>query len=1206
MVAVLLPRSVDAVVAWLAVLRAGAVYLPVDPGYPRERVDYLLADAGAVAVVTPDLLASVAGPSEVDAPGAAGPDGAGPDGADCAVPLPAALDPRSGAYLIYTSGSTGRPKGVLIEHRSLANLFHHHRERLMAPVSDGRRLAVALSAATVFDTSWEGLLWLVAGHELHVLDDSTRRDPERFVAYVNAHRIDFLDVTPSLAGPLVEAGLLADGGHRPALVALGGEAADQRIWSALRSASGTVGVNLYGPTECTVDALLAWVGGSVFPVVGGPVGNARVYVLDGWLRPAVSGELYVSGLPVGRGYLGRSGLSASRFVADPFRVGERMYRTGDVVRWVGGVLEFVGRVDDQVKVRGFRVEPGEVAGVLGEHPGVSQVVVVGVGGRLVAYVVAAAGGSVGGLREWVAGRLPDYLVPSVVVGLDRLPVTVSGKVDRRALPVPDLDDLVGDAAPRTPTEEILAGLFADVLELSTVGTGDDFFALGGHSLTATALAARVRAVFGVALPLRAVFDAPTVAGLAAHLDRSPVGGAAPGAAGPELTRRDRPDPVPVAPAQHRLWLHHQLNGPGPTYNVAFALRLTGPLDVAALRAALDDLLDRHESLRTVFPTVEDRPVQRVLATARPRWQFAECAEADLAGRLTEAAGYGFDLAGELLVRPHLFTLGPDRHVLLLLLHHIVTDEWSEGRLVADLGTAYAARAAGAAPDWAPLPIQYADYALWQRDVLDEVGQRQLDFWRTALAGAPAELPLPADRPRPAAPGHAGGIVTFTVDAEAHRQARELARRTGATVFMVVQAALAALLSRLGAGTDIPLGSPVAGRVDQRLDALAGFFVNTLVLRADLSGDPTFADLVGRVRRTDLAAFGNADVPFERVVEAVNPERVLGRNPLFQVMVAFQHLPAGAPGLPGLATEPLPIDTGVAQFDLGVVVTEQDGVPGLRGVIEYSADRFDRRTAEDLAGRLARLLGAAAAAPERRVSELELFSAAERRALAADWQGGPSVGADRTLPELFAAQVRRHPDAPAVEDGAQTLSYAELDRRTNRLARRLIAAGVGPDRLVMVLLPRCAALFETELAVAKAGGGYLPVDPTYPAQRVAALAADAAPVLVVAGPDCTTVPPGCPCCAPRRWRRTAPTGPSPTRTGSRRCTPGTPRTSSTPPGRPGRPRAWWCRTPASPTWPPPSRGPGGSPPGTGSPSSRRPASTSPSPSWRSACWSGPPW
>ncbi|MGK5682605.1 amino acid adenylation domain-containing protein [Actinoplanes sp. URMC 104] len=1176
-VAVLLPRTADAVVGWLAALRSGGIYLPIDVEYPRERIDYLLEDADPVVVVTPSVVAEAvgagsggegsglwtgagdsgpdAGPvggglwtTNADEAGSVGglwtraaeagsdsgslwttdaadwgpdsgsggslwtTDGGGSEGRRVAPSLggrgrrwptgdldlaSGEIDGRSGAYLIYTSGSTGRPKGVVVEHGSLANLYAHHRAALIEPTAAGRRRRAALSAALVFDTSWEGLLWLIAGHELHLLDDDTRRDPELFVAYVRDHGIDFLDVTPSLAAPLVAAGLLDAG---PAMVALGGEAADPHVWSALRQAPQTTGVNLYGPTECTVDTLIAWVSDSDGPLVGAPIGNTRAYVLDGWLRPVapgVAGELYLAGAQLGRGYKDRAALTATRFVADPWQHGERMYRTGDVVRWTAdGRLEFMGRADDQVKIRGFRVEPGEVAAALTGHPEVRQAVVVAHEGRLVAYVV----GDTTGVRDWAAERLPDHLVPAAVVALDAIPTTVAGKVDRRALPEPDFAELATAGTPRTPTEEILAGLVAEVLGLDRVGTNDDFFALGGHSLTVTALAARVRAVLGVPLAVRTVFDAPTVTALAAQLERT-----GPGIDLTELRLRERPEPLPVSPAQHRLWLHHQLNGPGPTYNVAFALRLTGRLDVPALRAALDDVLERHEALRTVFPTVDGRPAQQILSGVRPRWHEAECTEQDLPARLTEASRHAFTLESELLVRPHLLRLAPDSHVLLLLLHHIVTDEWSEGRLIADLGTAYAARSRGAAPGWQPLPVQYADYALWQRELLDRTQEGQLEFWRKALSGVPAELSLPADRPRPAVASHTGGIVAFEVDAGSHRRLRQLARRTGTTPFMVLQAALAALLSRLGAGDDIPLGSPVAGRPDQRLDQLAGFFVNTLVLRADVGGDPAFTDLLARVRDADLAAFGNADVPFDRVVEAVDPQRSPGRNPLFQVMVAFQHVPAEHPGLPGLVTEPLPIDTGVAQFDLGVVVTERDGVDGLQGIVEYSADLFDAATAATLAERLTRLLTDAVAAPQRRVSELDVFSAAEREALATGWQGVRAPSPRKTLPQLFAEQVARTPEAVALEDGDRRLTFAELDRLTNRLARTLIARGAGPDRIVMVLLPRSADLFVAELAVSKAGGAYLPVDPSYPAERIAALAEDATPVLVVAAEAPAGVP-----------------------------------------------------------------------------------------------------
>ncbi|WP_018788712.1 non-ribosomal peptide synthetase [Micromonospora sp. CNB394] len=1075
-VAVLLPRSAESVVAWLAVLAAGAAYLPVDADLPAERIDFMLADARP-AVVLRDTVAPAA-------------------------PAPAVgIDPRSAAYVLYTSGSTGRPKGVVVPHAAVANFYHHHAQVIFPELSGGRRVRAALTAALSFDTSWEGVLWLLAGHELHVVDDETRRDPRLLNDYVAGHGIDFLDVTPSLADRLVAEGLLTDPRHVPASLALGGEAAGAALWTALRS-SPVRAINLYGPTECTVDTLLARLADSETPSVGRPIGNTRAYVLDHALRPVppgVSGELYLAGAQLGRGYLNRPGLTAGRFVADPFAApGTVMYRTGDVVRWTAdGSLDYLGRADDQVKIRGFRIELGEIENVLRAHPDVEQVVVVARDEpkRLVAYVV----GQTAGLREHAATRLPDYMVPAAFVALDALPTTTAGKVDRRALPEPDRTAFPVTAAPRTPVEEVLCGLYADLLGLPAVGVHDDFFLLGGHSLLATSLAARIRGALGVTVRIRTVFEAPTVADLARRLADDA------GDERPPLAAREHGVRLPLSFAQRRLWFHDRLHGSSATYNVAFASRLTGPLDVPALAVALADVVARHESLRTVFADSDGQPYARLLPPAPPPLPVVDCAPDEVGALLREAAREPFDLATGPLLRCTLFATGPGQATLLLLLHHIVTDEWSEGRLMTDLGTAYAARRGGGAPAWTPLQVQYADYAVWQRELLGDPADpasraaRQAAHWREALAGAPEELTLPTDRPRPPVPSHTGGIVTFDVPAAVHRRLRRLAGETGATAFMVVQAATAVLLSRLGAGDDIPLGSPLAGRDAEALDDLVGFFVNTLVLRTDVSGDPTFRELVGRVRTTDLAAYAHADLPFERLVEAVNPERSAARNPLFQVMLAYQHVPAEVPGLPGLRVDPEPVDTGVAQFDLGIVVTERHGMDGLIGVVEYAADLYDRSSAEALAARLVRVLDAVTAAPDRPVGAAELLTPAERREVLAAGRGHAAQHPPSTLPELFEAQVRRSPDAVALIDGATRYTYAELDARANRVARALRERGAGPEQIVLVRLPRGADLVVAELAVAKAGAAYLPVEPGHPADRLATIVAEARPVLTVDGP-----------------------------------------------------------------------------------------------------------
>ena len=713
-----------------------------------------------------------------------------------------------------------------------------------------------------------------------------------------------------------------------------------------------------------------------------------------------------------------------------------MYRTGDLAKWTpGGQLVFRGRADEQVKVRGFRVEPGEVEAVLASCPGVARAAVTvreDTPGdrRLVAYVVPVGGetGTAGGLpaqlRELAARQLPEYMVPSAVVVLDALPLTPTGKLDRRALAAPDYAAAGGGGqGPATVTEEILCGLFADVLGVDRIGPGDDFFALGGHSLLAVLLVSRVRSVLGAELGVRAVFEAPTPAQLAV-LARG---------AGPArlpLGPRPRPERVPLSFAQQRLWFIAQLEGPSAAYNSPVAVRLEGELDAAALEAALADVVGRHEVLRTVFPVADGEPYQRVLALGEAGWRLetAETAgEEELPGLVAECAAVPFDLAGEVPVRGRLFRAGPGVHVLVLVVHHIATDGWSAGVLARDIAAAYAARREGRAPGWAPLAVQYADYALWQRELLGgeddpaSLLSRQVAWWRAALAGAPPELALPADRPRPATASHRGHAVPLQVPAQVHQQLAALAREQGVTLFMVVQAALAVLLCRLGAGDDIPVGTAVAGRTDAALDDLVGFFVNTLVLRTDVSGDPAFAVLLGRVREFWLGALENQDVPFERLVEALAPERTIGRHPLSQVMLTVQNNAPAAADLPGLRAARMPAGTGTARFDLEVTLAEargeQDGPGrqpgGLRGQLLAAADLFDRETAGSLAARFARVLAAVAADPGIAVHAIGVLDQAEREQLLVSWNDTAAEVPAATLPELVAAQAAQTPDAVAV-------------------------------------------------------------------------------------------------------------------------------------------------------------------------------------------------
>ena len=1110
LVAVAMPRSAGMIVAVLAVLKAGAAYVPVDPAYPADRIAFMLGDARPVAVLTtmaaggdlPGGIPQVA----VDDPGIvaavsrlAGDDLAGGE-------RPAVLGPSSPAYVIYTSGSTGRPKGVVVEHRSVVGLLCWARAEFPA----GELARVLASTSLSFDVSvfeifaplvWGGCAEVVSS-VLTLADGLDDLGSGRLISGV-----------PSALAQVMSTSRIS---VRAGAVVLAGEPLTPRVFSAIRGAwPGARILNIYGPTETTV-YVTSWSSGDgagQVPVIGRPIWNTRVFVLDGGLglvRPGVAGELYVAGAGLARGYLGRAGLTGERFVACPFGApGERMYRTGDLVRWTAdGQLEYLGRADDQVKIRGFRIELGEVEAVLAGLPGVAAAAVAvredqPGDKRLAGYVVPAAGAVLdpAGLRATAALVLPGYMVPAAIMVLQALPLSPSGKLDRRALPAPEYAAAPGGRAPATARERALCAVFGQVLGIVEVGAGDSFFDLGGHSLLATRLVSRVRVVLGVELAVRAVFENPTPAGLAQVLDGA-------GAARPALVRVPRPERVPLSFAQARLWFLEQFHGPGTAYNLPFAWRLRGRLDAGALVAAVGDVMARHESLRTVFGVADGQPYQHVIDTGQAEVPVtvAPARQSAVAGLVAAAAAREFDLAAELPVRGWLFTVAEREHVLVLLCHHIASDGWSEQVLMADLAVAYAARREGRAPGWPPLPVQYADYTLWQRDLLGgdqdpgSVVSGQVGYWREQLAGLPEELVLPADRPRPAQASQRGGVVRWRLaGAGLHARLAGLAREHQATVFMVVLAGLAAVLSRLGAGTDIPVGAPVAGRTDDALDDLVGFFVNTLVLRADVSGDPGFAGLVGRVRETVLAAQARQDVPFERLVEVLKPARSAARHPLFQVMLADEDVGAVEWRLPGLRVRPEPVPAGAAKFDLTLAFRQDRGAggapTGISATFEYAADLFDPATVQALAARLTRLLRQAAAAPARPLSTLGILTPAERRELA-HWNDTARVIPQVTLPELFEAQAARTPDAPAVIYGDAALSYAELDARANRLARLLIDRGAGPEGLVAIAMPRSADLIVAVLAVLKSGAAYVPVDPAYPADRIGFLLADTCPVAVL--------------------------------------------------------------------------------------------------------------
>jgi amino acid adenylation domain-containing protein len=1021
----------------------------------------------------------------------------------------------SPAYVIYTSGSTGRPKGVIIEHRNLAGLLCWARAEFTA----GELAKVLVSTSLSFDVSvFEIFTPLICGGSIEVVKDMLA-----LADGGSGWQGSLISGVPSALSEV----LSVHGANASArTVVLAGEALTGQLVTAIGAAlPGAEVRNIYGPTEATVYAT-AWRAGRSGeapggnPPIGRPVWNTRALLLDATLQlvpPGVAGELYLAGGQLARGYLNRPGLTGERFVACPYGApGERMYRTGDLARWnADGQIEYLGRVDDQVKIRGFRIELGEIEAVLAAQPGVTQAAAVvrqdrPGDGTLVGYAVPASGAklSPGQLRAAAAAALPGYMVPAAIVILDRLPLNANGKLDRRALPAPYYATTPGRTAPANARERALCEVFAQVLGLEQVGVEDSFFDLGGHSLLATRLVSRIRTVLGAELPVRALFEHPTAAALAGVLEGAE-------AARPPLRRVDaRPERLPLSFAQQRLWFLEQFHGPGAAYNLPLAWRLAGELDTGALTAALNDVAARHESLRTIFTVDRGQPYQHVIPAeeASVPVTITTARSDELTELLEAAARYEFDLAAELPIRAWLFTLSEQEHVVLLLCHHIASDGWSMQVLITDLTAAYAARRDGRAPSWAPLPVQYADYTLWQRELLGGSGAGQdtdggdggvlagqIAYWRQALAGLPEELALPFDRPRPAQPSRLGTDIRWQLAGpDLHAALADLAREHQATIFMVLHAGLAVLLSRMGAGTDIPLGAPVAGRTDEAVHDLVGFFVNTLVLRADLSGDPGFRDLLGRVRETVLSAQARQDVPFERLVEVLNPARSQGRHPLFQVMLADEDVAAVDWHLPGLAITAEPIPEVAAKFDLTLAFRQErdaDGTPaGIEALFEYSTDLFNPATIQALAGRLTSLLRQAAEDPGRRVSQLDPLSTEERRKLLVDWNDTSRPLPAATLPDLFEQQADHTPHAPAVLSAAAELTYAELtygelNARANRLARHLITLGAGPGRLVAIAMPRSPDMVVALLAVLKSGAAYVPVDPDYPRDRQAFMLTD---------------------------------------------------------------------------------------------------------------------
>jgi len=1117
LVGVCLERSVEMVIALLGVLKAGGAYVPIDPSHPSERLTYILEDTQlSILLMSRATLAEQLSLSSVQVVDL------NTDWLSIAqecliVPAVPSRSPQHSAYVIYTSGSTGTPKGVQMPHEAISNHMAWMQENLSLTTLD----KVPFKTPFSFDASiWEIYAPLLAGAQLVVAAPEGHRDITYLTRLILRKEITVLQLVPSLFQVFLEAPNIEQYCQSLHTLFCGGEVLStnlqERFWA--RSLDSKL-CNLYGPTETCIDTT-SWeceqICDSPTVPIGRPIANTQVYVLDQAGQPVpvgVPGELHIGGIQLARGYYRRPGLTAERFVPHPFSEtpGARLYKTGDLVKYrPDGTLEYLGRLDHQVKLRGFRIELSEIERVLEQHPEVAQAVVVAHGAestatQLVGYVVPVsdANPSSATLRRFLTTQLPEYMVPAALVSLETLPLTPNGKVDRKALPTPE-QSLVpqgGDfVPPQSPTEEVLAHIWSQVLGLEALSRHSHFFELGGHSLMATRVISQVRQTFGVEVPLRRLFECPTIAELATAIEAALHEDH--GLSLPPLTRVERTGALPLSFAQQRLWFLAQLDPESPFYSLSSALHLRGSLDVAALQASLDALVQRHEVLRLGVVSRGGHP-QVALHSALG----VPLSVIDLRALSSQHQGHlvpslvatesrrPFALDQPPLLRVSLLHLSQAEQVLVFTMHHIVSDGWSMGVLVREVATLYGAFVTGQPVALPSLPVQYLDYAAWQREWLQgETLEHQRHYWQQQLAGAPAVLELPTDSPRPAVQSFRGARHTFAIDPGLTDALKQLSRQHNSTLFMTLLAAFQVVLSRYSGQEDIVVGSPIANRTQADVEGLIGFFVNTLVLRTSLAGDPSFVEVLRRVREVTLGAYAHQEMPFEQVVELLQPQRDLSYSPLFQVMFILQNAPQERLALPALEVEFLETETGTAKFDLTLAMQEVES--GLQGQLEYNCDLFEPSTMERLVRHLQQVLAAVVAQPEQRLSEVSLLTADERQRLLVEWNQTEAEYLEGNVHQFFEAQVERTPDAVALVFEEQQLTYGELNCRANQLAHYLQSQGVGTESLVGVCLERSVEMVIALLGVLKAGGAYVPLDPSYPAERLTFMLQDSDVPLVL--------------------------------------------------------------------------------------------------------------